>query len=205
VPKSVQAAQDQLRELEKLIQQHNTNPPDPRNWNAVADYNTEAAEYNSWAARLHGLLDSQNVEYTPATTAKSAEVPSWTQPAPQQHAPQGPSNTTQSTPPLIDKVPLRTDLSQAERKYYHASDFGVDAPRGRAGFDAFEKALQQVVDDPNTLHIQGTYRGQPVILNYNPDSGLCVIQSRDGSFISGWKLTSQQATYVLSEGTLGGD
>ena len=86
----MQAAQDQLRELEKLIQHHNDYPPDPRNWDAVADYNAEANYYNSWAAQLHGQLDSQNAQYTPATPAKTAEIPSWTQPAPQQPAPQGP-------------------------------------------------------------------------------------------------------------------
>jgi hypothetical protein len=106
---------------------------------------------------------------------------------------------------LIDEVPLQPDLGQAERKYYHARDFGVTEPLGRAGFDAFIDALKQLVDDPGTLHIQGTYRGQPAILNYNPNSGLCVIQTPDGKFISGWKLSPGQASYVLSEGTLGGD
>jgi hypothetical protein len=38
----VQAAQAELTELEKLIQDHNAKPPDPSNWNAVADYNAEA-------------------------------------------------------------------------------------------------------------------------------------------------------------------
>jgi hypothetical protein len=42
VPPSVQAAQAELTELEKLIQDHNAKPPDPSNWNAVADYNAEA-------------------------------------------------------------------------------------------------------------------------------------------------------------------
>jgi hypothetical protein len=199
VPKSVQAAQDQLVELEKLIQHHNDNPPDPGNWTAVGDYNAEAAYYNSWAAQLHGELDSQNAQYTPATTARTADVPSWTQPAPEQSAPQGPQ-----TPQQIDKVPLRTDPRQIEAKYKHANDFGVSDPRGRAGFDNFGRAVQQVVDAPTTMHIQGTYRGQPAILNYNPESGLCVIQSPDGKFWSGFELSPQQAWNVMNKGTLGG-
>jgi len=56
VPKSVQAAQDQLKDLERLIGQHNSNPPDPSNWGAVADYNAEASYYNAWAAQLEGQL-----------------------------------------------------------------------------------------------------------------------------------------------------
>jgi Colicin D len=199
----VQAALDELDRLEKLIQAHNSNPPDPTNLPAVLAYNAQADYYNSWAAQLHGKLDSTNTQYTPATTAKTAQIPSWTQPAPETPVHQAPPANTQSTPPLIDKVPLQTDLRQVEEKYsQHANDFGVNDPRGRAGFDKFDSALKQLVDDPDTLHIQGTYRGQPAILNYNPDSGLCVIQSPDGRFISGWKLSPGQVQNVLTRGSL---
>jgi colicin D len=204
-PQSMQAAQNELKDLERLIQQHNSRPPDTSDWVAAESYNNEADYYNAWATQLHGKLDSWNTQYTPASPAKTANTPSWTQPAPQQPTPKGPSKTTETTPQLIDEVPLQSDLGQTERKYYHAKDFGVTEPRGRAGFDAFEKALKQVVDAPETLHIQGTYRGGPVILKYNPNSCLCVIQAPSGRFISGWKLSPGQAAYVLSEGALGGD
>jgi hypothetical protein len=138
VPKSVEAAQNELKDLERLIQQHNDNPPNTSDPNAVALYNSEADDYNSWAAQLHGKLDDWNAQYTPASPAKIADTPSWTQPAPQQPVPQGPPKATGTTPQLTDEVPLQTDLSQTERKYYHAKDFGVMEPRGRAGFDAFE-------------------------------------------------------------------
>jgi hypothetical protein len=104
----------------------------------------------------------------------------------------------------ISKVPLQTDRGQIERKFYHAGDFGVTDPRGSAGFDNFARAVTQEVDDPGTIHIQGTYRGDPAILNYNPSSGLCVIQSPDGKFISGWNLSFQQAASVETTGKLGG-
>jgi hypothetical protein len=98
VPQSVQAAQDQLKDLERLIQQHNSNPPDPSNWAAVSDYNAEANYYNSWAAQLQGELNSSQVQSTPSTTAKTAQTPSWTQPAPQQpNAPTAPNLNQQAT------------------------------------------------------------------------------------------------------------
>lgn len=124
---------------------------------------------------------------------------------PQQGAPgtQEPPRATGESPPLIDEVPLQTDLRQIEEKYsQHAEDFGVTDPRGRAGFGNFDRALKQFVDDPATMHIQGTFRGQPAILNYNPDSGLCVIQKPDGTFISGWKLSPEQTHNVLTRGSL---
>jgi guanyl-specific ribonuclease Sa len=96
VPQSVQAALDELDRLEKLIQLHNSKPPDPSNLPAVFAYNAEADYYNSWAAQLHGKLDSSNTQYTPATTAKTAQIPSWTQPAPPQPVPQGPQPPQQA-------------------------------------------------------------------------------------------------------------
>jgi hypothetical protein len=107
-------------------------------------------------------------------------------------------------PPVIEKNPLQTDRAQIEAKYKHAEDFDVTDPRGRTGFDKFENALKAVVDDPTTMHIQGAYRGQPAILNYNPGSGVCVIQSPDGQFISGFKLSPGQVQNVLGRGSLGG-
>jgi hypothetical protein len=205
VPQSVQEAQNELKNLERLIQQHNSHPPNPFNSVAVESYNSEAAYYNAWAAQLHGKLDSWNTQYTPASPAKTANTPSWTQPAPQQPTHQGPPKATETTPRLVDEVPLQTDLGQIERKYKHAADFGVTEPRGRTGFDNFYKALKQVVDDPATMHIQGTFRGQPAILNYNSNSGLCVIQTPDGRFISGWELDPEQVENVVNRGILGGD
>jgi hypothetical protein len=202
-PPSVQAALDQMNELEKLIQQHNSSPPDPSNYGAVSAYNSEADIYNSWLGELQGQLDAGNVQYTPSTTANTAQVPSWTQPAPQQPAHPAPSNPSHSTPEQIDEIPLETNLRQIEEKFSQkAPQFGVNDPRGRAGFDKFDKALKDFVHNPSTLHIVGTYRGQPVILNVNPDSSLVVIQDTDGEFISGWKLTSDQLTNILERGKL---
>ncbi|WP_211189094.1 colicin D domain-containing protein [Mycobacterium attenuatum] len=104
---------------------------------------------------------------------------------------------------MIDEVPLQTDLRQIEEKYsQHAAEFGVTDPRGRAGFDNFDRALTQFVDDPTTMHIQGTFRGQPAILNYNPDSALCVIQKPDGTFVSGWKLSPEPAHNIVTRESL---
>jgi hypothetical protein len=104
----------------------------------------------------------------------------------------------------VGKVPLQVDPAQIESKFKHATDFGVTDPRGRAGFDEFEKAVRWEVDYPGTIHIEGTYHGNPAILNYDPNSGLCVIQTPDGKFVSGWKLSPEQKSYVVNDGKLGG-
>ena len=100
-------------------------------------------------------------------------------------------------------TPLTTARNQVEKKFdKHAGDFGITEPRGRAGFEQFEQALKSHVDDPSTLHISGTYRGDAAIINYNPNTGLAVIQKPNGEFVSGWRLDPQQAMNVLQRGTL---
>jgi guanyl-specific ribonuclease Sa len=95
-----------LKDLETRIQRHNANPPiDLSNEGAVLAYNAEADYYNSLAAQLHGKLNSVNVPYTPATAANKAEMPSWTQPAPEPPAHQGwqPSQQVQDVLKQIDE------------------------------------------------------------------------------------------------------
>ncbi|HEY0226017.1 MAG TPA: colicin D domain-containing protein [Mycobacterium sp.] len=109
-----------------------------------------------------------------------------------------------SGPSRIGKVPLQTDRRQIESKYKHAEDFGITDPRGSAGFNKFDNTLKQFVDDPATVHVNGEYRGNPAILNYNPETGLCVIQTPDGSLVSGFELSPEQLQHVVNEGKLGG-
>ena len=104
---------------------------------------------------------------------------------------------------LAPETPLIVSRSQLEKKFdKHAEDFGVTAPRGREGFDEFERALLSQIQNPATLHIDGTYRGEPAIINYNPNTGLAVIQKPSGEFVSGWRLSPEQAKNVLQRGSL---
>lgn len=69
---------------------------------------------------------------------------------------------------------------------------------------AFERAVEQFVDDPSTVHVYGEYRGKNVILSYDVTSRLVVVQSVDGAFVSGWKMTPDQLMHVLKDRRLGG-
>jgi colicin D len=104
---------------------------------------------------------------------------------------------------LAEETPFTTIRSQIEKKFdKHAADFGITAPRGSVGFDEFEQALRSQIQDPATLHINGTYRGDAAIINYNPNTGLAVIQKPSGEFVSGWRLSPEQASNVLQRGSL---
>lgn len=105
---------------------------------------------------------------------------------------------------LAEETPLTTTRAQIEAKFKHAQDFGVTEPRGKAGFDAYEESVSEQVKDPATMHIAGTYRGNPAILNYNPSTGTVVVQSPTGEFISAWRVSQAQATNIVNHGKLGG-
>ena len=77
-------------------------------------------------------------------------------------------------------------------------------PRSATGFEAYNKALTSFVDDAATTRINGTYRGDPAILNYNPTTQQIVVQKPDGAFVSGWKMSTEQLAHVIKTGSLGG-
>ncbi len=181
-PEEARAAYNQLKDA---IGAHNASPPDPSNKPAVDAYNARADVLNARKAALEARLGVEEV--VPA--GKQRLVPDWAQPL----------------PPRVSEVPLQTDRGQIEKKYdQHAKDFGVTDPRGRVGFSNFDTALKEVVAEPGTMHIQGTYHGEPAILNLNPTSGLCVVQTPDGKFWTGFKLSDAQAWNVVNRGALGG-
>lgn len=99
---------------------------------------------------------------------------------------------------------LSTDSAQLEAKFKHAADFGVTEPRGAAGFEAYGKAVDTFVSDPETVRVAGTYRGDAAILNYNPSTAHVVVQAPDGSFVSGWQMSPAQLQNVIARGSLGG-
>jgi hypothetical protein len=98
---------------------------------------------------------------------------------------------------------LSASTSKLQHTYSeHASDFGYSGNWNKATGESFEDTLSEHIDDPDTSRIVGTYRGDPVIHNVNPATGLDVIQSPSGGLISGWRLNSQQLSNVLTRGSL---
>ncbi|MGH9817010.1 MAG: colicin D domain-containing protein [Candidatus Acidiferrales bacterium] len=51
--------------------------------------------------------------------------------------------------------------------------------------------------------MEGTYRGvQNVIHNFDASTGLNVITTRSGEFISGWRLSAEQIGNLLRNGNV---
>lgn len=92
---------------------------------------------------------------------------------------------------------------QLQAKFKHAADFGVTGNYSKANGAQFNAAIQEHINAAGTQSIRGTYRGDAVTHFVDPQTGLNVI-SRDGTFVSGWRLNPDQLANVLRNGSLGG-
>ncbi len=102
---------------------------------------------------------------------------------------------------MSSRVLLNTS-EQLQKKFKHAGDFGVVGNYTKANAGKFSSAINQHINASGTQVIQGTYRGQSVVHYLNPTTGLNVISSPSGQFISGWTLNPIQLQNVLKHGGL---
>jgi hypothetical protein len=98
----------------------------------------------------------------------------------------------------------RTTAVQLQKKFKHAADFGVSGNYSPATARQFDDAIQAHVAAPETIKIAGSYRKNAVIHHVNPDSGLNVMTTPGGDFVSGWRLGPVPLNHVLTHGALGG-
>ncbi len=92
---------------------------------------------------------------------------------------------------------------QIQRKYdKHAADFGIAGRCTPQKATEFKQALKDFVDQPDTLKIQGTYRGQPITLYTDPSYGRVVLVSPGGEFVSGWTLNTDQSSNLKQRHSL---
>jgi RHS repeat-associated protein len=97
---------------------------------------------------------------------------------------------------------VRFTTKQLQKKFDHAPAFGVVGNQNAANLARYQAAIEAHVNNPAIRAIQGTYRTQPVNHFVDPHSGLNVMTSRSGDFISGWILSRDQLINVLSRGSL---
>lgn len=108
---------------------------------------------------------------------------------------------------LVDDVAKSSNVvlnntRKLQAKFKHAEDFGVVGNYSKENAAKFSSAINQHINSVGVETINGTYRGQSVIHYLNTKSGLNVISSPSGQFISGWKLNSAQLQNVLKHGGL---
>ena len=107
-------------------------------------------------------------------------------------------------PPPVPVLVAQMDFNpkQLQKKFKHASDFGITGKNNPVNQAKFQPALEQHIRDPLTKQINGTYRGQPVTHYVNPSNGLNVMKDASGNFITGYKLNQTQLANVIFRGSL---
>jgi len=93
---------------------------------------------------------------------------------------------------------------QLQSKYTkHAGDFGVKGNYNPANRAAFQNALQEHINDPDTQVISGTYRNtQAVDIYYNSTTENMMMADKSGNFISGWRLSADQVANLMRTGNI---
>lgn len=96
---------------------------------------------------------------------------------------------------------LSFSLSKLQAKFKHAADFGVQGNWCTGNAKKFEQAILQHIRKPNILIINGAYRNTNNLVTFYLDSktGLTIIASRSGQFISGYKLSPSQIQDILTK------
>jgi len=105
----------------------------------------------------------------------------------------------------LKQAGLKFSRPQLQHAFKHAADFGVTGNMSNVTLEAFKAAIEKHVLSPGTRAISGEYRGLQGVTHFvDPATGLNVIRDASGSFLSGWKLSTQQLQHVLTTGKLGG-
>ena len=99
---------------------------------------------------------------------------------------------------------LNFTAKQLQSKFKHAEDFGVMGNYSRSKASEFSAAINQHINASGTQIIQGAYRNSNNLVTYylNPATGLNVIATRTGQFISGAKLSTSQISDIMTKGFL---
>lgn len=99
---------------------------------------------------------------------------------------------------------LKAADSQLQHAFKHAPDFGIVGNQSKASLQTFREVLEKHVANPESIVIAGKYRGRDAVHFLDPSTRLNVIVSREGDFLSAWRLSDQQFGHVMSKGLLGG-
>ena len=100
------------------------------------------------------------------------------------------------------KTIINITSHQLQKKFKHAIDLGVKGNYNKANVLKYKDALEKHVNNSFTKTINGTYRGKPVSHYYNTSTKINLMTSKNGDFISVWKVTSDQAMNLLKRGSL---
>ena len=110
------------------------------------------------------------------------------------------SSCSEGTPKSVELPNTSFTASKLQHEFKHASDFGVTGNWNKATGEAYQKAIQNHIDTATDVY-KSTYRGQDVNVFINKNTGVGTYTDLSGNYIGGWKFSSDQMNFHLTNGT----
>ncbi|WP_338676582.1 RICIN domain-containing protein [Streptomyces sp. SCSIO 30461] len=105
----------------------------------------------------------------------------------------------------LDKLPHHY-MRESNEGIMHAADFGIKGNYNKVNGQAFILAIEQLVKNPGTKVIKGTWRNTQEAIHYVDDTGLHASFAANGpnvgEYLGGWRSSGDQLTYLLRDGKL---
>jgi RHS repeat-associated protein len=112
-----------------------------------------------------------------------------------------PGTVTKGVGKSLDLPNTTFTTSKLQHEFKHAKDFGISGNWNKTVGEAYQKAIQNHIDTASDVY-QSLYRGQDVYVYINKSTGLGVYTDLAGNYIGGWKFTSEQMNYHITNGTI---
>ncbi|WP_293353040.1 MULTISPECIES: colicin D domain-containing protein [unclassified Microcoleus] len=93
---------------------------------------------------------------------------------------------------------------QLQRKFKHASAFGIRGSYSLDNIIKFKMAIENHLQSSTTKVRRENFRGRSVVSYFDPQTALKVIFDDKGYFVSGWKLNESQLKAIIDTGNIGG-
>lgn len=99
------------------------------------------------------------------------------------------------------KLPDATfTAKKLQHELKHSGDFGVTGNWNKATGEAYQKAIQNHIDTATDVY-KSTYRGDDVYVYINKNTGVGAYTDLSGNYVGGWKFSSDQMNFHLTNGT----
>jgi hypothetical protein len=84
----------------------------------------------------------------------------------------------------------------------HGSDLGLSGNWNPGRAAEYSRAIHEFINSPEVIALEGTYRGSPVIHYFNPATGVNVISTPSGGYVTAFSLGVEQLQALLNTGAI---
>ena len=100
----------------------------------------------------------------------------------------------------VDSIPKTQFTDQKlQHEFKHASDFGITGNWNKSMAAEYQQAIQSHINSATDVYAS-KYRGADVYVYFNNSTGIGAYVDCQGSYVGGWKFSSNQISYHQNNG-----